>query len=436
MSSEGAGAVTREQNQLGGLVPNLRFPEFSDAGDWQVRKLSELLFEPKQRNRGLQYGPEHVLSVSGEFGCVNQMEFMGRSYAGASVKDYHIVESGDIVYTKSPLKACPNGIIKENKGRSGIVSVMYAVYRPTALGNASYLDQYFSSDFNLNCYLQPLVKKGPKNSILVNNSDVLGGDIYAPEAQEQQKIAVFLSSIDALIGVELGRLAALKDHKEGLMQQLFPAPGDTTPRLRFPEFDDADDWDESDVGELCQLQDGYAFSSNDFVGCASDSIQVIRITDINNQNKNENKVYIPTRLIDELRLTRFMVQEGDLLLSLTGAAGFNFFFWNSVPAVMNQRTMKITLKDSENDALKVLLSPLVDKKINAHGSGQNNNLSKESLKAVSLLIPKAAEQERIAHSLTSIDSLIEMQGEKIAALNAHKRGLMQQLFPVADEVQA
>ena len=131
MSSEGVSAVAGEKDQQSGLVPKLRFPEFWDAGDWEFRTLSELLSEPKKRNRNLKYGPEDVLSVSGEYGCVNQIEFMGRSYAGVTVKDYHVVETGDVVYTKSPLKAAPYGIIKLNKGRSGIVSTLYAVYRPT-----------------------------------------------------------------------------------------------------------------------------------------------------------------------------------------------------------------------------------------------------------------------------------------------------------------
>ena len=121
----------------------LRFPEFREATGWRVTKLNSLLFEAKHRNRSLELGPEDVLSVSGEHGCVNQIEFMGRSYAGASVKDYHVVEHGDIVYTKSPLKKNPFGIIKENKGKRGIVSTLYAVYRPFPECSPTYLDHFF-----------------------------------------------------------------------------------------------------------------------------------------------------------------------------------------------------------------------------------------------------------------------------------------------------
>jgi type I restriction enzyme S subunit len=107
--------------------PLIRFPEFKDA--WEHKRLNELLSEAKKRNEDLKYGKDKVLSVSGELGIVNQIEHLGRSYAGVSVHQYHVVEVGDIVYTKSPLKANPFGIIKLNKGKAGIVSTLYAVYK-------------------------------------------------------------------------------------------------------------------------------------------------------------------------------------------------------------------------------------------------------------------------------------------------------------------
>jgi type I restriction enzyme S subunit len=207
----------------GETLPRLRFPEFQNEPEWKKKKLSDLLFETKQRNRALKYGPNEVLSVSGEFGCVNQIELLGRSYAGVSVKDYHIVEMDDVVYTKSPLKRNPYGIIKANKGKPGIVSTLYAVYRTTDLALPDYLDHYFSRDYNLNSYLQPIVRKGAKNDMKVNNTDVLSGEIWVPKRNEQQKISACLTSLDELIAAHSHKFDALKTHKNGLMQHLFPS---------------------------------------------------------------------------------------------------------------------------------------------------------------------------------------------------------------------
>ena len=201
------------------------------------------------------------------------------------------------------------------------------------------------------------------------------------------------------------------------------------PRIRFPEFRGADRWKMEKLDNLVHIQDGFSFKSVDFIKEPSGAIQVIRITDINNKNINDEKVYIPKVFLQRNDLTKYMVANGDLLLSLTGAAGFNFFFWNSGPATINQRTAKITPKKESDFALLRLLEPLIHEKLNNRGEGQNNNLSKEFLNAICILIPAPAEQQKIATCLTSIDELIAAQAQKVEALKTHKKGLMQQLFP-------
>ena len=206
-----------------------------------------------------------------------------------------------------------------------------------------------------------------------------------------------------------------------------------TPALRFPEFRGAGAWEVKKLGEVCDLQDGYAFSPKNFTNSAIDAIQVIRITDINNKNKNADKVYVPTSLVKILKLDKYMVQKGDLLLSLTGAAGFNFFLWNSKPALINQRTMKIMAKEKLNTALLKLLEPLIHTEINSHGTGQNNNVSKETLKHTLSFLPKPDEQQRIADLLSSLDEVITAHSDRLDGLKDYKRGLMQQLFPAKGE---
>jgi len=257
-----------------------------------------------------------------------------------------------------------------------------------------------------------------------------------PSPAEQQKIAECLSSVDELMAAQARKVDALKTHKKGLMQQLFPREGETQPRLRFPEFQNAGAWSEERLDDLVQFQDGFAFKSTDFVKSQEDATQVIRITDINNNNTNEDKVYIPTAFLDRNKLDKYRVDDGELLLSLTGAAGFNFFFWNGGPAAINQRTAKLTSKRKSGDALLRLLEPLIHEKINERGEGQNNNLSKEFLSTIVLLVPEPDEQHRIAECLSSLDALIAAETQKHAALQRHKRGLMQQIFPSQEEVEA
>ena len=141
----------------GASVPEIRFKGFTDP--WEQRKLEEYLEVSGQKNFEGIYTKEDVLSVSGDFGIVNQIEFQGRSFAGASVANYGVVETGDIVYTKSPLKSNPYGIIKANKGKNGIVSTLYAVYKPKQSANPEFVQIYFEQDARMNNYMHPLVNK-------------------------------------------------------------------------------------------------------------------------------------------------------------------------------------------------------------------------------------------------------------------------------------
>lgn len=231
--------------------PKIRFPEFKD--DWEHVKLNELLCEAKKRNGNLKYGKDEVLSVSGELGIVNQIEHLGRSYAGVSVHQYHVVEVGDIVYTKSPLKANPFGIIKVNKGKAGIVSTLYAVYKvnnKTAYG--PWIDYYFSLDANTNRYLRPLVKKGAKNDMKISNAYVLHDRIYAPAIIEQQKIASFLTAVDEKLQVLKKKKYLLEQYKKGVIQKIF------SQELRFKADDGSEfpEWEVKKLGELCEIMYG------------------------------------------------------------------------------------------------------------------------------------------------------------------------------------
>jgi type I restriction enzyme, S subunit len=260
--------------------------------------------------------------------------------------------------------------------------------------------------------------------------------IHRPSIPEQQKIADCLNSVDELIAAQARKLDELKTHKKGLMQQLFPREGETQPRLRFPKFQNAREWVEEKLDDLLHFQDGFAFKSTDFVKSKEGATQVIRITEINNKNTNEDKVYIPSAFLEANKLGKYSVDDGDLLLSLTGAAGFNFFFWDGGPATINQRTAKVTTKKKSGRALLRLLEPLIHERINARGEGQNNNLSKEFLSSTVLVIPEPDEQQSIADCLATLDDLIAAQSQKFEALETHKKGLMQQLFPSPQEIES
>ena len=152
-----------------------------------------------EKNTADIYDKTDVLSVSGDYGIVNQIEFQGRSFAGASVSNYGVVHTGDVVYTKSPLNSNPYGIIKTNKGKTGIVSTLYAVYHPAENTYPDFVQTYFELNARMNNYMHPLVNKGAKNDMKVSAENALKGSVCFPSYEEQKTIAEYFATLDNLI---------------------------------------------------------------------------------------------------------------------------------------------------------------------------------------------------------------------------------------------
>ena len=181
-------------------VPNLRFPGFD--GEWELKKLSAYLYENKERNRNGEFNKSDVLSVSGDCGIVNQIELLGRSFAGKSVADYHVVRTDDIVYTKSPLKEYPYGIVKYNNGQDGIVSTLYAVYHHKDNVDGQFVEYYFTNPQRTNRYFKPIVRIGAKHDMKIGNEEVLDSFVVFPGLEEQRKITEMLSLLDLRIAIQ------------------------------------------------------------------------------------------------------------------------------------------------------------------------------------------------------------------------------------------
>ena len=205
--------------QNGCSYPEIRFKGFTDA--WEQRKLEDYLTVSAEKNTGNIYGRSDVLSVSGDYGIVNQIEFQGRSFAGASVSNYGVVQTGDVVYTKSPLNSNPYGIIKTNKGKPGIVSTLYAVYHPKENAFSDFIQVYFEQHARMNNYMHPLVNKGAKNDMKVSAENALKGPVCFPSRIEQESISAFFSVLDNLITLHQRELENLQNIKKSMLEKMF-----------------------------------------------------------------------------------------------------------------------------------------------------------------------------------------------------------------------
>ena len=234
-----------------------------------------------------------------------------------------------------------------------------------------------------------------------------------------------MSSIDELITAQNNKIAALKDHKKGLMQQLFPAEGETVPKLRFPEFQDAGDWEEKPLSHVAKYENGKAHEQE-----ISEFGQYVVV----------NSKFISTdgKVKKYTNRGNCLAKKDDILMVLSdvpnGRAIAKCFVVNADNLyTVNQRICKIT----PTKALSKILFYLINKNpyFLAFDDGvKQTNLKNEDVLNCPLLLPEdPLEQQKIADCLSSIDELITAQTQKIEAYKAHKKGLMQQLFPIPVE---
>ena len=230
--------------------------------------MSDYLTENKERNKKGEFDKTDVLSVSGDYGIVNQIELLGRSFAGASVLPYHVVRHGNIVYTKSPLKEYPYGIVKANTGVDGIVSTLYAVYNIKNNVDAQFIEYYFSSANRTNRYFKPIVRIGAKHDMKIGNQEVLANKVTFPNLEEQTKIASLFRFLDKRIATQNKIIDKLQSLIKGIRNKLFENDKDWR-KAKIREFlciGNGKDYKHLDIGDIPVYgTGGKMLSVNDFL---------------------------------------------------------------------------------------------------------------------------------------------------------------------------
>ena len=243
--------------------------------------------------------------------------------------------------------------------------------------------------------------------------------------EEQQKIADCLSSIDELIDAESRKLKALEKYKKGLMQKLFPAEGKTLPEWRFPEFQGCGEWKSRSVGKACKMFSGGTpdTSKKEFYGGA---IPFIRSAEI---NKSSTELFITEEGFKNSSAK--MVKKGDILIALYGANSGEVAL-SKIDGAINQAILCLR-HETNNVFVYHYFTHMKNRIISKYIQGGQGNLSAQIIKSVNLYFPKTEEQQKIADCLSEIDTIIIEQSNKVEQLKAHKKGLMQGLFPYLEE---
>ncbi len=373
------------------VIPKLRFPEFRSAPGWTDAPLEELIttINPPAKLPSSNY------RQVGRYPVVDQSQqaICGWTDDATAVVDeaLPLIVFGD--------HTCALKLIQQPfaQGADGI-----KILKARASVSTEYLFQSLNH--------QPLLMEDYKRhfSILKERR------VFYPgfETGEQQKIADCLTSLDELIVAQGRKVEALKTYKRGLMQQLFPRAGETLPSLRFPEFKDAGEW----VGQILEELSKSISSGKD--KAAPDGAF---------------DLYGSTGIIGK---TNSLSYSGIYLLVARVGANAGLLTKTAGEFGVTDNTLVIILKPQQNiDFVFYYLDQIGLNKM-IFGSGQPL-ITGSQLKSLTIQLPKEErEQQRIASCLSSLDTLITAEAQKLEALKAHKKSLMQQLFPSLEEVEA
>jgi len=390
------------------------------------------------------------MSITSGVGLVSQMEKFGRIIAGESYKNYLLLQKNDFAYNKSATKEFPEGFIALYAGEelAAVPNSIFTCFRVKEDAiSPSYLNYLFLGNLH-GRWLRKFIEVGARahGSLSINDRDLLALPVPVPAGpnslREQQKIADCLDSAGALIAAQGRKVEALRAHKKGLMQQLFPQEGETQPRLRFPEFEGTGEWANGELGQKTEKvgsgitpsggDKNYKLSGRPFVRSQNVGWGELLLDDVAFLDDETHNSFAST----EIRLS-------DVLLNITGASIGRSAVADVrvVGGNVNQHVCIIRVKQRELDKAylnQFLISDRGQKQIDSFQAGGNRQgLNFAQIRSFLIpLPPEIEEQHRIADCLTSLNGLIAAETRKLDTLKTHKKGLMQQLFPEVGEDDA
>ena len=393
------------------LMPKLRFPAFRNSPEWiseKVDRLVDTITPPKKL-------PTSSYAVNGDFPIIDQSQNAICGWTDdreALIKDdLPLIIFGDHTCI---LKLLDRPFAQ---GADGI-----KILKPRPRIGTSYLYQYLS-------YRPVVTEEYKRHYSILKEKVVLFPDF---KTGEQQKIADCLSSLDELIVAQARKVNALKTHKKGLMQQLFPREGETQPRLRFLEFRDAGEWEDQSIGNIGKVVTGSTPSTAQpaFYGGGIPFVSPADISDMRFVDQTK------TTLTQEGYAQTRPIRAGSVLFVCIGST-IGKVAQNIHDCATNQQINAIIPNSKHSEGFVYFALSLASERIALLAGRQAVPIINKSLfSSVRILVPKLPEQHRIASFLSSIETLLTDENQSLELLKAHKKGLMQQIFPSLESISA
>lgn len=430
------------------MTPRLRFPEFRGGEGWSTERMDGLysfgrnnilsrdkLNYVEGTTKNIHYGDIHTRFPATFDVSREQVPFVNQSEALPEFASGDYCVEGDLVFADA----------SEDMNDVGkTIEIVHLHDERVLAGQHTILARQLESTFvtGFGAYLfgsglmrDRIKKEAQGTKVYQISARRLGGiDVTYPNSKaEQQKVAGCLTSLDEVIAAQGRKVEALKAHKRGLMQQIFPREGETRPRLRFPEFRNLPEWGGTVLGDVSTIvRGGSPRPIDDFLTVEPEGLNWLKIGDVDREAKYVTATEEKVR-VEALSKTR-VIRPGDFILS--NSMSFGRPYISTIEACIHDGWIAVT-RIRESLVHEFLYYSILSERSQTYfanqaaGSGVQN-LNKDIIKLLPVAIPAKQEQQRIADCLSSLDSQIAAETQQLAALKTHKEGLMQQMFPAPE----
>ncbi len=406
-----------------GGMPRLRFPEFQDIGGWETKPLKNFLSESKIRGNKGDNAKKLTVKLWGKGVYAKDSKIKGSKNT-----QYYKRKAGQIIYSKLDFL----------NGAFGLIPSKLDGYESTADLPCFDVKKDNNSIFLLKYILRKEfyskvgeIADGSRKAKRIHQKTFLLFPVSFPQEEEQKKIANCLSSLDEIINLETEKLETLKSHKKGLMQQLFPREGETTPRLRFPEFRNAGGWETKPLGDIGEVKSSKRVHERDWKNTGVPFYRAREIVKFQNGKELDDPIFISQEKYDEIKKKYNIPKKGDILVTGVGTIGIPYIITHDNPFYFKDGNIiwLSSLTAAPQWIYLCLLNPQVMKNILNEQGSTVQTFTITQAKKLLIPFPSLSEQQKIANCFSSLDKIIDLQTQKLDTLKSHKKGLMQQLFP-------
>jgi len=424
-------------NQTNKILPDLRFPEFEKDGEWKEKKLGGIVTKVGSGVTPLggesnykKVGRPFVRSQNVSWGVflLDNIAFIDEATHQNSVSTE--IELEDVLLNITGASIGRSAVANELVSGGNVNQHVCIIRTQKDILNPFFVNQFLISELGQK-QIDSFQAGGNRQGL---NFEQIRSFIIPtpPTSLEQQKIAFCLSSLDEVIAAHSQKLDALKEHKKGLMQNLFPQEGETVPKWRFPEFVNDGEWVEKKLGEVATILKGKGISKSDIV--ENGNLPCIRYGELyTHYHETIVEIKSYTNLMaDDLVLS----QANDVIIPASGETQIDIATASCVlkNGIALGGDLNIIRTKVNGVFLSYYLNNVKKKDIAQLAQGISVvHLYPNQLKTLVLNMPNSKEQQKIAECLSSLDDLITTQSKKIEQLKLHKKGLMQGLFPKTND---